>query len=268
MSFILSLTSIPARFAGLGKLLYIVNSSSIKPEAIRINIPEKYNNPAFGIPNLASIPSDFEIVRTEVDWGPGTKVIPTIADHKGKDIKIIYIDDDRNYSPQLFEDLLISSEEFPNCAICTHGVAVSRQLTEAHWKSRPLQYRMFRILSANAWNPKRKAENSCEDLIAEGYGGVLVKPSFFTETLFEFPPALRSVDDVWISANLAFNHVQIQKLKKQLPNQPLISEGLDIGMLNSLLKRRDGDMNRFQANESCIKYSQEILGVWNTKSNL
>ncbi len=59
--------------------------------------------------------------------------------------------------------------------------------------------------------------------ICQGFGGVLVEPSFFPETVFDIPELLWMVDDVWLSGQLTINSIQIrqvsnynEKLRKNL----------------------------------------------------
>ena len=38
--------------------------------------------------------------------------------------------------------------------------------------------------------------------IGEGYGGFMVKPQFFDKTMWDIPPVMWTVDDVWLSGHL------------------------------------------------------------------
>ena len=264
--FVVSLTTIPSRFKGLEQVLTELSKQTARPTYIQLNIPKQYNNPKFCDIPTELIPAGFKVHRCTEDWGPATKILPTVQAIGDDDMPIIYIDDDRKYHPKLFETLLAQSEKSPNKVIAASTVTVKRQIIEAHWKQHPKQYRMWRIATAGIWNPKRTSDYDNNGLIAEGYGGVLVKASFFPETAFKYPSHLRSVDDVWISANMEARGHAIERLDTDLKNTDLIAARENIGVLDALLTRTESGMDRFQANETCIRYVQNTLGVWRSIS--
>ncbi|MFZ8941249.1 MAG: hypothetical protein ACO2ZK_04525, partial [Gemmobacter sp.] len=94
--------------------------------------------------------------------------------------------------------------------------------------------------------------------IAEGYGGVVVRPSFFDASFREIPPVLWAVDDVWISGNLARRGVPILAVA-------------DAAQLRFMAEHHAPDAlhqvaiegaARFDANRRCALWMQEHLGVW------
>lgn len=200
--------------------------------------------------------------RVEDDWGPATKVLPTIDRYKSEDLPIIYLDDDRIYRHDLFESLISNQERENSAAIAAHSVSVKRQLTEAHWKVFESRYRVFRAISLGFWNPKRLADGSLSR-IAEGFGGVLIRPSFFDSRLFDYPDHLRSVDDIWISGHLTVNRIPIKTLSKIQPSSsPNIIDGRDTGMVDSLQLGTHQGANRFEQNKVCIQHFQDTFGIW------
>ncbi|MGA1275582.1 MAG: glycosyltransferase family 2 protein, partial [Gemmobacter sp.] len=93
---------------------------------------------------------------------------------------------------------------------------------------------------------------------AEGYGGVVVRPSFFDASFREIPPVLWAVDDVWISGNLARRGVPILAVA-------------DAAQLRFMAEHHAPDAlhqvaiegaARFEANRRCALWMQEHLGVW------
>lgn len=264
-SFIVSLTTIPTRFEGLSNLAWHLAKQSVQPIAYEINIPTTYRNPDFNNFDTSQIPNLFNVKPIETDWGPGSKIIPTVERYMDEDIPIIYIDDDRLYDCHLFSRLLRESELAPNACIAASTVSVTRQLEEAYWRTKPTLYRTLRLASCGLWNPKRQQDRS-PLRIAEGYAGVLVKPRFFDRSLFEYPEHLRNVDDVWISACMTKNGVPIKKCEmfSHQMNWPSEINQEDIGRRNALLHTISNGLDRSALNAACIKYVQEQFGIWST----
>lgn len=262
-AFVVSLTAIPSRFSGLCALLESFEKQTIQPSAIELNIPFCYRNPKHTEIPIEQIPAKFTVHRVEEDLGPATKLLPTLKRYRAQpDQNIIYLDDDRIHDPCLFEQLITNSEKHPNAAIAASSVTVKRQLTEHFWKRRKRLYRSLRLISLNLWNPKRDA-NRNGSRIAEGFAGILVKPRFFDETVFDYPEKYRSVDDVWISGNLAKNNIQIEGISdRRLKNEPLILNQTDLGNQDALVNSIDHSMTRSEANAACIRYLQTRYGVW------
>jgi hypothetical protein len=262
MRIIISLTSIPPRFQGLPAILESLLRQSVTPTKIEINIPKKYRNPKFTMYSASQIPEGFEVRIVEEDYGPATKILPTVQRYRDQDVVIIYVDDDRIYRPDLIESLVTMAEQHPTCAIAAYTVSVKRQLRESYWRKRPLNYRLCRLATFGTWNPKRAADHD-EFRIAEGFGGVLVRPHFFDNQLFNFPDHLRSVDDVWISGMLSIHgHSIIEASSIKPSSQPNKVHGKDIGLLHALVQSTHENRDRFEVNEMCIRHLQEHFGIW------
>lgn len=97
--------------------------------------------------------------------------------------------------------------------------------------------------------------------IAEGYGGVLVKPSFFDEFAFDTPPVFWAVDDIWLSGCLAIKKIPIWVEKivvkggiKKADNFSSTIEPLHRAVI-------DGS-DRWNANRKCIEYFRQKHEIW------
>jgi hypothetical protein len=263
MRVIISLTAIPPRFHGLSALHKSLAAQTYPVDHIEINIPRTYRNPKFEGYSTELIPEAFDIHFVDQDLGPVTKIAPTIQRYWGQEVLIIYLDDDRIYRPDLVETLVRLAKQHPSSAIAAHTVAVRRQLREAYWRQRPTLYRIIRLLTLNFWNPKRAVDNDAFR-IAEGFGGVLVRPEFFDGQIAKCPSHLRNVDDVWLSGMLALHQHNIISVPSLRPSsQPNIVDGEDTGNFDALVRSRDEDLDRYQANELCIRYLQDRFGLWN-----
>lgn len=133
--FVVSLTSHAKRFSTLAQVLQGLQNQILKPESIFLNI-------AHG--DLASLPTEvkeleasgfIKIVACD-DLGPAKKLIPTLLAEKK--LPIITIDDDLEYEPELFLQLMIGHYLFPKCVIAArvHRVAAKDGAVEsfANWE--------------------------------------------------------------------------------------------------------------------------------------
>ena len=113
-SFDVSVTSHPARFEALAISLESLKSQILQPENILVHISEE------DYPKLPDAIKDLEtsnyikIIKCE-DLGSGKKLIPALANQGGK--PIITIDDDLYFETDLFLQLLIAHNLYPNTVI-------------------------------------------------------------------------------------------------------------------------------------------------------
>jgi len=213
MNYIISLSSIPSRFRNIYETISSIKSQSIKPSKIILNLPKFYNR--FGKLDLKEIPviDGLEVKICESDFGPATKIIPTLKS-SNPDQKIIYCDDDIIYGKNWAESLLKINQHSPDCCVC--GIGQSLKIIEIKHKYSGSGNPLTRLMSSMKYRREKKIiKNSFEKQnfseIAAGYGGVLIKPKFFTADVFNIPPQLWAVDDIWISGNLALTNTKIIK---------------------------------------------------------
>jgi hypothetical protein len=87
-----------------------LSRQSVKPDKIILNIPEVFERTQ----QTYQVPKELEEMNVEVnrcsrDWGPATKLVPTIAylreNGYPENTRILYCDDDIYYPPQMIETL-------------------------------------------------------------------------------------------------------------------------------------------------------------------
>ena len=267
MTRIISLTSIPPRFQYLQETV----DSLLKQNAcneIRINIPKRYSrfqdwNGA--PPNLGP---KINIVRCDEDLGPATKILPTAMDYKNQDVQILFCDDDglhpRNWAKNLFE----CQSKRPRMAVATWGRCIDEipdvklkpgmEYAKLQRIQTDLRYRIERLLHKGfGYQPLyRPIKSAGLAQLFLGVGGVVVKPDFFNESSLEIPEEAFLVDDIWLSAQLAVNHVDIY-CPKRYP-VPFPGDGEKVEALF--------DMNigggRRRLNNNALIWCRENLKVW------
>lgn len=165
---VVSLTSVPPRFAGLGPVLASLLAQGA--ETVVLSLPRRFDRfpGAFDAPAL---PDGVELLWSDEDFGPATKLIPAQRAFPGRQIAIC--DDDCLYGPGWLTALQAASD--PGMAVTGSAFPVSRL--------------------------KRQGGR-----VAQGFAGVLVPATFECPP----PPApCRDADDLWLSAQLDRAGVEI-----------------------------------------------------------
>jgi hypothetical protein len=160
---IISLTSSPRRLQYIGPTLDSILNQTYTPLKIILNIPHvfKRTGESYDLDMISEYTSkrNITINRCE-DLGPLTKVYDTLLKYqRSLDTPIIYVDDDTVYSKHMVDVYLQYSMLNPDAVI-------SGQCTDLYSKKTQV-----------------RQSNSCD--LVEGFGGVLVKPSFFDKDFYD-----------------------------------------------------------------------------------
>jgi hypothetical protein len=226
-------------------------------------IPKTYRRQNFAISSVPKLPLPTKILYTDVDYGPATKVLPAVKHFRGQDVKIIYCDDDQIYEPGWAEYLLEQSRLFPKQCITACGKKV-KQVCLDYFVSRKT-YKSLNFLSKGVlkrYCHKRgirlKPGNGPVD-ICQGFGGVLIEPGFFTDKVFDIPEILWTVDDVWLSGQLAINSIPIRLVSSHKRWQ---QKNLEAHKIAPLKKHVRDDCRRVEANMMCVNFFRKMHGIW------
>jgi hypothetical protein len=274
---IVSLSTIPSRFMSVGETLDSLLSQDVKIESIELNIPKAYRRfPEISL-QLPKVPRGVSVCISEEDWGPATKLLPTLKKYKAENVEILYCDDGRICPPNWARSFLEARDERSDDAIASTGWHVSALGISASKNTKipravrmrslfDLKYRKYRItqvlqnlfFGSKAPKPPRYRNfwTSGYVDIAEGYGGVLIRPEMFESSVFDIPDKLWSVDDIWLSGMLAFNDVGIWATRNSIvPAERRFAA-------NPLWKAVIDGFNRHEANVACVRYLQNKFNVW------
>ena len=225
---------------------------------------------------MPELPSGARTVVVEEDFGPATKILPTIADLGGTSRKIIYCDDDRIVHRNFGQDLIDASKKKPGCIIANCGGDLEffgvkfashsvpdRARRYNSWFDIPYKLRRFKQeigKVTGAYNPAKPKRSWSVKMgymdIMEGCGGVILEACHLDREVFNIPPEAWAVDDIWLSGMAALKGTLIYSNNGYIPTE--FSEASETALVNSTF---DG-VNRSQANINCIHYLQRFHGVW------
>jgi hypothetical protein len=115
---IISMTTTPDRIKNIKPVILSLLDQTTKVDQIALNIPYKCNEKKYIIPEEYS--SMVNIFRTNKDYGPGTKFIPTILRESECDTIFILVNDDIIYGKDFIETLLNIFKKNPGRALISN----------------------------------------------------------------------------------------------------------------------------------------------------
>ena len=210
---VVSLSTLPSRLGGIKPVINSILNGSVCPDVIYLNLPEysKREGVEYKITDeILNINPKLKINKTKDDYGPVTKLYPTLEQETDPETIIICIDDDIQYHPKLIETLLQSSHQYPDKCICLRGW---NYINLGNKMALPLYFPYFFVRKVN---------------ILQCFGGVLYKRKFFDDlSLFKkymnLTPCF-TTDDITISKYLKDRGVDIYLIPSLITNKNLKSQ--------------------------------------------
>ena len=265
---IITLTAIPPRFPYLRETLGSLLSQDAKIDAIELWVPRAYKRFNFDLTkDLPKVPHGVTICFTEKDMGPATKVLPAVTAYAGQDVNLLFCDDDKLYDPKWAGRLLKASMEHPDCCIVEEGGDLMHNSTHdwcgadrprAQRITKGFTYRLKRVLSLGTWKPRKNVTSGYVDIL-EGWGGVLVRPEFFSASAFDIHPDLWMIDDIWLSGQLAINNLKIWLTVEPGTRAKGNSHEAKQFALRTQVVEGKG---RQALNQNGIEYFRDEYGIW------
>jgi hypothetical protein len=256
MKYVACLSTIPARIEYIHFTLDSLANQSRRFDKIYLCIPNecKRLGKPYVIPDTLASRPGVEILRCE-DYGPATKVLGLLAaklPEIDSETKIFFCDDDRVYESTRAEEYWNASEEYPEMVICTASTP--------YWKffidGQVYDYNSEKDFPAG----RHKVRDGYMDIF-EGFGGVLVKPRFFDESVFDVPKEFLVVDDIWLSGSIKKTGRKIWGLNVTVPTT---HKGDSVDPLWAL----KGEQDRKVCNPRCIQYMRKTFRIWNNVESL
>lgn len=257
---VVTLSSIPPRFSGLGPTLKSLLRQKAPPDEVRLYLPRHYRRFPDWDGSLPAVPDGVRIVSTDLDLGPATKILPAVQDFRGQDLELLLCDDDRLYDPLWTSRFLAARQAHPGAVIVEAGGFVPghdgglqprAQLRRKNWR-----YRLLRAATLGLMKPHPWLRSGHVDVL-KGYGGAMLRPAFMPDSAFDIPELLWTVDDPWLSGNLALNGVPIWlNAAGRVPGERRIARR------HALLDFALQGKGRGDANGACYDWFRKNLGVW------
>jgi hypothetical protein len=264
---VITLTAIPPRFPYLKETLQSLLAQKAQVASIELYLPRQYRRFDWDPTRLPQVPEGVQIHLVDQDHGPATKVLPAVQAYRGQDVSILFCDDDKVYDCDWAQRFVDCAAQHPGCCIVEEGGDVchySNHDFKGALQPRPqrrvkdLAYRFKRMLSLGTWKPRKSVGSGYVDML-EGWGGVMVRPEFLTEAAFDIPDILWTVDDVWLSGQLALNGVPIWLNGDDPRRTKGNSHEVKQASLRKLVHEGHG---RIEANQACVDYFRDKHAIW------
>ena len=265
---IVSLTTIPSRVPYLQATIDSLWSQETPPDAVELNVPVTYSRRDLGDIKSADLPTNCTVFRVEKDYGPATKILPTVRRYQGSDARLVYCDDDRIYDKGWLTRLTQAAREAPDDAIAERFVSSKRKENRLRWGGKGAFYVLLREVTFKRFEPLGK-DGFIHD-IAEGCGGVLIRPHFLKADAFEIPDILWTVDDVWLSGNYIKNGHRVLPSGASFEDTACdsYSDVTNIRDVDPLYLFEHEGVCRLEANVACIRYMRKHHGVFRGRRRL
>ena len=254
---VVSLSTLPGRISYLKDQLRFLYAQTRRPDAIYVVVPytSLRGKGTYEIPSSLYEEADagrIVLLRTQIDWGPATKLIPTLSVETDPRTIIITVDDDLDYPPTLIEHLYQAALQRPDAAIGLKGYWLPPTNTSDKERCDPRtwdhvsQERDYGYYSHEnlLYTDAASTDRDVEVHVLGGLLGVAYRSGFFDlRRLVDFadwPGGSVFVDDDWISSVLDSARVPRvvlglagTQLADQIRNQPLVAPQSELEGLNS-----------------------------------
>jgi hypothetical protein len=215
---IVTLSTLPSRVGNLERVLNSIFENEIKPDIVYINIPKysKREKKEYDIPENVTKLKNVKINIVDKDYGPITKLYPTLLEERNPDTIIICIDDDKEYDKKLIGHLVSVSDLYPSECVCVTG-----------WS--------FINLGFFALPISLPINNIIKNVdILQCYNGVLYKRKFFDS---DFKDVINckecfTTDDILISKYLKYKNVSIKSVPYNFKHKNIDNKGFKLGNIN------------------------------------
>lgn len=268
---VISLTTIPPRMPLIMPTLETLLAQTAPVSEIRLNLCRSYRRFDFDPADVPSYPEGVTVHWSDVDYGPATKILPTLRDHKGRDTEIIFCDDDQLYAPNWVQKFIDARNDHPDVVLAQSGYDLYTRpsgwryfLTDQRGpRYQPVikdwRYRAVRALSLLQYRPNRFSAPGYIDVL-EGFGGVMLRADMMPEAAFDIPENVWMVDDPWLSGHLEQNGVPIWLIHdghKMNYDKPTPAH-----RTHRLLHFVHEGADRLVSDTQCIDYMRETYGIW------
>lgn len=199
---VICLTTLPSRLPEIEATLKSLLYQSTAPARIRLHLPRLSRRERVGyqVPDWILALKSIEVVACEEDHGPATKFIPALQDLPA-DQRILVLDDDKLYPPDLVAHFDALSSEHPKTAMGSSGWCVPDDLRDRQVTA----WGTLRGLPPGRRKATHVRAPEAVDII-QGHSAFLIRPAFFDVEQFvasyaDGPKEAFYNDDIWMSGH-------------------------------------------------------------------
>ncbi|KAF6251797.1 methyltransferase domain-containing protein [Scenedesmus sp. NREL 46B-D3] len=210
---VVSLSSFPGRAEFAAPTVYSIMHGTRKPDALylwvtvnvsRFDADDKVVNSVTEIPSEAKalekqFPGVVKVLAPKKDYGPATKLLPTLEVETDPETIIITVDDDTFYSPTTVIELEDEMLRRP-------GYTIVRSCEITHWDPD-----MKKNPPRKGWREWKLTEGLCRGFMT-AYASAAYRRGYFDDLVFDqerAPDGCMHHDDIWFSAHLWIRNVSI-----------------------------------------------------------
>ncbi len=199
---IVCLTTLPSRLPLIDATLKSLMAQHRAPAKIRLHVPKesRRENIPYDVPPWLQTLDSVEVITTQEDWGPATKLIPALYECRPHQ-RLLVVDDDKLYAPDLVDDLDHKSRTHPELIVASSGWCVPADLEDRAVTTLNTLKGLApaRLKSTHVPAPTRVD-------VVQGHSGYVVRPEqidvdALVKGYESAPEDVFFVDDVWISAH-------------------------------------------------------------------
>ena len=268
---VITLTAIPPRFQNLGRKFRAIEKQTLKPDHVELNIPEFYRRFPGEVPSLPPLPKWVSVKRCQIDYGPATKVLPTVERWRNTVADLLVCDDDRIPDRHWIERLAAARQIRPNDIITERGWNINERfgieraalampracLAPKH--GRTPAYLLKRLMSLTLAHPNRKLFSSPGFVdVFEGFLGVLIPSTAIPQAAFTIPDVIWTLDDVWLSG---IAHAYGTGIWVHDTPRPVFSDGY-FDKISSLRDFAEAGYDRERADLLAVEYLRTNHQAW------
>lgn len=236
---------------------------------IRLNISRQYRRFEFDVDAMPQFPEGITVVLGDEDYGPATKVLPTVKAFAGEDVEILFCDDDQHYEPNWAQQFLDARRNAPNACIAEMGFdlydrrqvqppeGIESKSPRARQRRKTLGYRLFRAATLGRLRPSPYDQGGYLDGF-KGFRGAMIRPDFVPEAAFDIPDVMWTHDDYWLSGQMAAHGVPVWVFASEKPWR--LPHGAE--RVNALLNWQYKGHDRDDVSALVLKHFQENYGLW------
>jgi FkbM family methyltransferase len=224
---VVTLATIPSRIARIGPVIDSLKAQTRRPDRLYVCIPEVclWERSGYDVPTWLHRDESVEVVVSATDYGPANKLIGVLKKEPDPSTRIVIVDDDWAYNPDLLETLESRFEEFGDAAIGSSGARLTRHWSRMTARIGPeidLKPQLRNELVFLAESPR----DVSVDILQYGFGA-MVQRGWFEDDIRDLVKPLEPLffaDDVLLSGYLESKGIQ-RVCVKGLPLPHALAQG-------------------------------------------